>query len=402
MLLIVCPLAAAPGQAAAAVPVMLREACPTGFSLLDDGTCAFRSPYSEFRVPPRFANLYRSLPAPRAGFTPEQIDLGRYLFFDPLLSGDHGTSCAHCHHPRFGLTDGRGRSVGAGGSGFGPARSGGKILARGAPTLWNVAFLNRLFLDGRARSLEQQAVGPLFTRDEMANSPGQLERDLNGSSEYRRLFREAYGLDRGAPVTTDLVIRSLVAFESSLISLNSPYDRYIQGDDEALNAQEKRGFELFHSFATRCAHCHTPPLFTDDELAVIGAPDAAGQPFDAGAGSVTGDVTLRGAFRTPSLRNIARTAPYMHSGALEDLRAAVEFYNKKPGHAVPAGQRVLLHWLMSFDGPRLGKEDILALVAFLESLTDESLMPEIPGRVPSGLPVAGAGAPEAGAEASVR
>jgi len=235
--------------------------------------------------------------------------------------------------------------------------------------------------------LEAQALGPLFSPDEMANSAAQLEGDLNASRHYRRLFRDAYRTGEAKPVTTARVVRALVAFESTLVSLNSRYDRFIQGDQDALDEFERYGFELFHSFATRCALCHKPPLFTDNELAAIGAPDLPGEPFDAGAGAVTGDVTLHGAFRTTTLRNINRTAPYMHSGVFPNLESVVAFYNQKPGHALPQAERVLLHWLMTFDGPRLSETDLRALVAFLNTLTDESLMPEIPESVPSGLPV---------------
>ncbi len=253
--------------------------------------------------------------------------------------------------------------------------------------LWNVGFLPRLFHDGRAATLEDQAAGPLFSPGEMANTAAQLERTLNAIPAYRPLFAQAFGLRPDEPVTTALVVRALAAFEGTLVSFNSRYDQYIRGDAGALNAAELHGYELFHSFKTRCAVCHAPPLFTDGELTVIGAPEPDGVPFDRGAEAVAGDSTLRGAFRNPSLRNIELTAPYMHSGAHATLEEAVRFYSDEPGSHVPAGERVLLSWLMFSGAPVLSDAEVDALVAFLRTLTDESAQPQVPARVPSGLPV---------------
>jgi len=375
-------------MAAADEAFRLASDCPAGLVLAHDGTCRIEVFYTEpgFQPPAPYRGLYEALPPPRDGFTPQQIDLGRYLFFDPLLSADATTSCAHCHHPDHGWADGMGRGVGNGGRGAGPARRGGVLLARGTPPLWNVGFLRRLFWDGRARTLEEQAAGPMFAAQEMGTTPGRLEAALNGNAIYRALFAETFALEDGAPITTALVTRALAAFQGSLVSFDSRYDRFMRGDPDALDQRERRGYELFHSFATRCANCHSPPLFTNHELMAIGAPEAEGAPFDAGAGA-GGDVTLHGAFRTPPLRNIARTAPYMHSGAHATLKEVVRFYFDPPGSALPHGERVLVHWLMPSAGVRLDDADVEALVAFLGALTDESRSPPVPARVPSGLPV---------------
>lgn len=384
-------------QAAAAGGFELARDCPRWFTLDTEGRCRFVG-YRPIREPaPAHRGLFLDLPPVRDGFTPAQIDLGRYLFFDPALSRDRDLSCAHCHHPDHGWADGLGRSIGAGGRGAGPARQGGVVLKRGAPSLWNAGFLRRLFLDGRAASLEQQAAGPLFAADEMANTPEQLERTLGAVPAYQALFATAFGTDRRGGVTVERVLLALTAFQSTLISLDSRYDRYMHGDDAALDAHELRGLDLFHSFATRCAHCHKPPLFTDQEFAVIGAPEGPGTPFDPGVAALTGDGMLRGAFRTPSVRNATRTAPFMHSGGHATLTEAVRFYFEEPGTQVPPEEHILLHWLMLSGGPRLSESDLDALTAFIETLTDETAAPAVPRAVPSGLPVVPRSEPIAGA-----
>jgi cytochrome c peroxidase len=366
----------------------LQHDCPRSFALDEERRCRLASLYQLYAAPQGFGGLRVPLAPARDGFTPEQIDLGRLLFFDPLLSGDHATSCAHCHHPDWAFADAHGRSAGRGARGAGGERSGGVELARGAPSLWNVAFLSRFFWDGRADSLEAQARGPLFAADEMNNTAQQLEGDLASNAAYRQLFRDAFGAD-GEHISTDLIVRALAAFESSLISLNSRYDRYAHGDASALNEQEQRGHAVFRSFTVRCSQCHTPPLFTNGELAVIGTPEPAGKPFDHGAGGHADSGGLNGAFKIPSLRNIALTAPYMHSGRFQTLEEVVGFYNDHRGHAAPAEEHLEIHWHIALPGPTLSRDDVADLTAFLGTLTDESLAPAIPARVPSGLPVIG-------------
>ncbi len=370
------------------VEFQLRNECPPSFEL-KSGRCMFVHSYQDYVAPPEVAILVQPLPAPRDGFTPAQIDLGRYLFFDPILSRDGSISCAHCHHPDLGLADGLGQSIGAGGRGVGPNRRGGAVLPRGAPTLWNVGFYSKLFWDGRARSLEEQLDGPLFSPIEMGTTPAQIEKALNENSDYPRLFAKAFARNLDTEITVQEVKTAIAAFESSLISLNSRYDQYMLGDRSSLSSEERRGFELFHSFALRCAHCHVPPLLTDMQFTAIGAPEPEGNAFDAGAAASSGDPILHGAFRNPSLRGVTETAPYMHSGGHTNLKEAVEFYNKRRGHAVPAGEQVLLHWHIYLTGPIVSDADIDSVVTFLDALSDESLLPDIPTHVPSGLEVVG-------------
>jgi cytochrome c peroxidase len=356
---------------------------------MDRGVCELRTLYQLYSSAPGFGGLRVPLPPGRNDFPPKQIDLGRLLFFDPVLSADGSLSCAHCHHPDHAFSDGLGRSVGRGGHGWAQHRTGGTVLSRGAPSLWNVGFLQHLFWDGRADSLEQQAEGPLFSADEMGTTPARLEQTLSANPVYLRLFADAFDTPGLKRVSSAMVQRSLAAFESCLVSIDSRYDRYAHGDENALTEQEKRGHNLFRSFTMRCSQCHTPPLFTTGELAVTGTPEPDGLPFDAGAGAVTPAPELRGAFRIPSLRNVALTAPYMHSGRYATLHDVVEFYNDKRGHAAPADEHLLIHWHIALPGKTLDASQVDDLVAFLVTLTDESHMPPIPTQVPSGLPVVG-------------
>ena len=217
----------------------------------------------------------------------------------------------------------------------------------------------------------------------MGNEPARLLRSLNDNATYRRLFRQAFP-GSGDTITEADVYTALAAFQTTLISLNSRYDRYAHGYAAALNEREIAGLNVFRSFVARCAECHTPPLFTNGQVAVIGAPEPAGHPFDVGAEKTFDAIKLRGGFKVPTLRNIALTAPYMHSGAFGTLRETVAFYNKGRGNAVPPGESLYLHWHIS--SPDLTETELDLLVDFLQTLTDETFRPEIPLRVPSGLP----------------
>ena len=354
----------------------LAENCPPSFEKTVSGTCKLRTMYEFYSsVQGRgVGGTQTSLPQHRDGFTPQQIDLGRYLFFDPALSGDGSLSCASCHHPDKGFADGLPRSVGIG----------GHEVTRAAPTLWNVAFLNSFFWDARANTLEEQVLGPLYAEHEMGNNPAQLLQTLQDIPVYQDMFTSAYPGNEGDAVSLDNIYHALAAFQTSLISLNSRYDRYVHGHHEALTPQEIEGMNVFRSFVARCAECHMPPLFTTQQVAVIGAPEPEGFPLDVGAEKTFNAPKLKGGFKVPTLRNIDLTAPYMHSGVFDNLRDTTEFYNKGRGHAVPEGVEMQLHWHMT--SPDLTDYELDRLVDFMGALTDESLKPRIPRQVPSGLP----------------
>ncbi|MCY1497474.1 di-heme enzyme [compost metagenome] len=365
--------------AAQAATVELSGNCPPSFELLADGTCQLRTLYDFYDSPAQHGGVQARLPEVKQRYTPQQIDLGRQLFFDPLLSANKDLSCASCHQPSKGFADGRGLGLGVR-----QADGKRKELARGAPSLWNVTFLTRLMWDGRAETLEQQALLPLFNPDEMSNTTEQLQRDLDATPAYAPLFQQAFG---EAP-SVSAVARALSAFQSSLVSFNSRYDRYAYGDAGALSEQEVRGYNVFRGFVARCSQCHIPPLFSDSELAVIGSPALPGKAPDPGAGGLSEDPAMLGAFRVPTLRNITKTAPYFHAGQFSNLKDVVGFYNDNRGHAAPAGEKLKIHWHIHMTrGPQLSEQDMDDIVAFLDSLEDESMTPASPKDVPSGLAV---------------
>jgi cytochrome c peroxidase len=295
--------------------------------------------------------------------TPARVELGRQLFFDPVLSAGNTKSCATCHHPDLGFSNGAAVS---------PPRPGAP--ARNVPTLWNAAYNRHLLWDGRSESLEAQAVAPLTLPNEMAATPQEIEAKLRAIPAYVDLFDAAYDGEEQV-VTFDYVTRALAAFQRVLLSRNSAFDRFVAGDASALTPQEQRGLALFFSPATACAECHQPPTFAHETFRVVGVPSE--DPGRAGV-SPTG---VRGAFKVPTLRNIALTAPYMHNGSLATLEEVVQFYADGAGR--PGGFPSVDPLLKGFD---LSEQDKADLVAFLRALTDESELPAVPERTLSGLP----------------
>lgn len=358
--------------------IILCSSCPPGFELTDENQCKLRTPYQQYesveRTDPGVGGLKTALPLVRDGFTPQQIDLGRYLFFDPVLSKDGSMSCASCHNPEKGFSDGLKTSVGMD----------GKILKRAAPSLWNVAFLKKFFWDARSTSLENQITGPLYSPDEMATTREHLLKTLNQIDSYQELFNQAFPNGKKNDIELDEIYSAITAFECSLISLNSRYDQYAHGYAQALNQKEIEGLNIFRSFVARCAECHTPPLFTNQQVAVIGLaePDKT---FDRGAETIFHDATMRGAFKVPSLRNAERTAPYTHSGRFDSMREMVEFYNEGRGHEAASKDSLHIHWHIW--EPHLTSNEMDRLVDFIKTLTDESFKPAIPKHLPSGIEI---------------
>jgi cytochrome c peroxidase len=318
--------------------------------------------------------------------TPEKVELGRLLFFDPILSDDNTMSCAHCHHPDLGFSDGLPRSRGRGAHGAGTERRGGIELTRGAPTLWNALYNHRQFWDGRAADLEEQARMVITTPEEVNADPDELVRELKAIPEYRRLFDRAFGGQNGSAITLGNIAKAIAAFERTLVSFNSRFDRYAAGDGNALTPQEKRGLKLFLSPKTRCSECHGLPTFANRDFKVIGVPNPPDGPPDvpkAGAEPGRGGGP-NGAFKIPTLRNIALTAPYMHNGIFKTLEEVLDFYSNGGGRGRGLDVPLQDDKIRKFTLTPQEKAD---LIAFLLALTDESAKPPIPDRVPSGLPV---------------
>ncbi len=313
-----------------------------------------------------------------------QVRLGRLLFFDPILSTNRARSCASCHSPSLGLSDSRTRAMAIDST----------DLARNAPGLTNVADQRLFFWDGRALSLEQQIDGPIHNKRELG---GLTNRDIEGRldsiPEYRRLFRAAFGEGRPRYGNAKTAI---AAFERTLRSSRSTVDRWWSGDSIAVPEDVRRGFNLFAGRA-RCSRCHFLPLttsvvpgkFATQEFTVIGVPsDSTGLALDPDPGryAITKKPADLHAFKAPSLRGIARSAPYMHNGAFATLRQVVRFYNR--GGGIGLGLKVP-NQAPEVRPLHLTLDEERAIARFLEALSDDQQTNAPPNRVPSGLPVAG-------------
>ena len=248
--------------------------------------------------------------------TAARVELGRTLFFDPRLSRDGTVSCASCHSPARGWADGRPVSVGIGGT----------KGRRNAPTIVNasVVYYNELsFWDGRASGLEAQAREPLLDPDEMGNTESGVESTVRLIPGYDKLFDDAFG-DR--VVTFARIVHALSEFERALEARDSPYDRFRAGDEQALSPAARRGMQVFLGKGS-CAACHIAPDFSDSEFHNIGIGQKKTPP-DLGRFEVTHEDRDRGAYRTPNLRQLRYTAPYMHDGSMATLEEVIDFYDR--------------------------------------------------------------------------
>ncbi|MBL8219353.1 MAG: c-type cytochrome [Bryobacterales bacterium] len=289
--------------------------------------------------------------------TAETVALGRRLYYDTKLSRDNTVSCASCHSPVLGFADGKRVSSGVG----------GKTGNRNAPTVWNAAYASVQFWDGRAPTLEEQAAGPIENPVEMDLPHDQLLGRLNGDPAYGRLFTQAFGPGR---ITMDKVKKAIAGFERTVVSGNSAFDRYQYGRDKtAMSEAAIRGLAIFQDAKRgNCAVCHTIEekyaLFSDGKFHNLGTGmDEQGELRDKGRYDVTKVEADLGAFRTSTLRNIAKTAPYMHDGSQKTLREVVDFY-VGGGNANP-------HLDKEIKELKLSQRDRADLVAFLEALTCE-------------------------------
>jgi cytochrome c peroxidase len=314
----------------------------------------------------------------------ERVQLGRLLFFDPILSGANDISCATCHHPDLGFTDGRALSMGKGGHGVGPERAGGAVVRRGAPTLWNAAYNHKQFWDGRAEDLEDQAKGPITSDIEMNENPETLVKELKDIPEYVQRFDAAFAGRDASAVTFDNVQKAVASFERTLTANNSPFDRFVRGELGALTPEQRRGFNLFRSGRTRCFECHGLPTFANRDFKIIGVPDADPSQPDYGRFEVTKGEGNKYAFKVPTLRNVVLNAPYMHNGRFKSLEEVLDFYAAGGGPGIGFKDARVDDKIHTYTITAEEKQD---LIAFLCSLTDESNLPDFPEKVPSGLPV---------------
>jgi cytochrome c peroxidase len=299
--------------------------------------------------------VFRPLDPPSNPSTPEKVALGAKLFAEKRLSKDGTIACATCHVAALAFTDGKAKAVGIG----------GQVVKRNAPTVLNAALNQRLFWDGRADSLEDQARMPVLNLEEMGHESAEdAAKSIAALPEYPPLFKTAFGDET---ITLQRIARAIACYERTLVVGDAPFDKWWAGDAAAMDDAAKRGYELFIDKAG-CSQCHSLrqsyALFTDNDFHVTGAGKDEGAK-DPGRWNVTKDEADRGAFRTPSLRNVALTAPYMHDGSLATLEDVVAFYDK--GGEPHPHLSPLIHKL------DLSKDEKADLVAFLKALTSPAL-----------------------------
>ena len=295
--------------------------------------------------------------------TPNRVALGKKLFFNPVLSGDASRTCASCHQPERAFTDGEPTSLAIG--------TNGSRINRNAPTLLNAAFQAVQFADSRVVFLEDQASDVIRNRQEMHGSLPEAVKALQQQAEYRMLFARSYK----EGITERTLKNAIASYIRSLTTLDSRVDQYFRGKPNALSQEEKRGFNLFMGKG-KCATCHffplfngtVPPGYQETESEVLGVPATAdGKLVDGDVGKfvLTKREPHRYAFKTPTLRNVAKTAPYMHNGVYETLEEVVDFYNKGGGNGLGFN---LSNQTLPFDKLNLTQPEKSALVAFMKAL----------------------------------
>ena len=290
--------------------------------------------------------------------SPTRVELGKMLFFDPRLSGSAWISCATCHNPALGWSDGLPTAIG----------HGMKTLGRHTPTILNAAYNKRQMWDGRFASLEEQALGPIGSADEMNLDVATMVTRLKSIKGYAPLFERAYP---GEGIDANTVAKAIASFERTIVSRDAPFDRWQKGEALAISDAARRGFELFRGKAN-CVACHEGPNFSDDGFHNIGVRQKAGVD-DPGRFAKVAVKSMKGAHKTPSLRDLRYTAPYMHNGAYASLREVVEMYARggdDAGNLDPNIRKLDL-------SPR----EVDDIVAFLESLTGEPVQvaaPQLP------------------------
>ena len=291
-------------------------------------------------------DLYMPVPE-RNPLTTAKVALGRQLFFDSLLSRDRTRACVSCHDPGRAFTDGRAVALGVDG------REG----TRSAPTLVNRGYGRSLFWDGRTSSLEEQVLQPIQHPKEMDITVGEVVVRLERDQAYSNLFQAAFGRD----VNDVDLAKALASYVRTILSGNAPIDRYLNGDRDALTERQRQGLRLFRGKGS-CIVCHVGPLFTDENFHNTGVAWRDGRLLDQGRFAVTNEGEDHGAFKTPTLREVARTPPYMHDGSITTLEEVIEFYDRggnanpyldpelSPLNLTAAEKRALLAFLRALSG----------------------------------------------------
>ncbi|ANW95892.1 cytochrome-c peroxidase [Wenyingzhuangia fucanilytica] len=336
--------------------------------------------------------------------TPEKVALGRLLFYDPILSGNKEVACATCHHPDYGYSDGIDLSIGVNGKGLGYTRkfnSNNNIsfVKRNAHTILNTAYNGidnnqhyspsqaPMFWDNRMNSLENQVLGPLTTLEEMRGDRisetvilDTIIHRLQQIDAYQDLFKKAF--PKELPHINKIhLAKAIATFERTLTTPNTRFDKYLQGDVNAISETEKEGFKLFKK--AKCHTCHSGPMFSDYKIHILGVEDNDKLNYtDDGHQKSYG-------FRTPTLRNLRYTAPYMHNGSLQTLQQVLEFY-EDIAHGNSRNKHVASKQLDTLTkGIPLKVKDMTTIISFFNTLNAEDFDKTIPEKVPSNLPVGG-------------
>jgi len=305
---------------------------------------------------PDIGPLPTAIPQPATNLNyAAKVSLGKQLYFDGRLSKNNAISCAFCHNPVAGFADPNQTSVGVV----------GKRGGRQAPTVYNTAFNPFQFWDGRAGSLEEQAIGPIHNPIEMAETHENVVKKLSQIKGYQDQFQAAFGTG----VSIQGIGEAIAAYERTVISTNSAFDKFVLGDAKAMDESAKRGMAVFRGKG-RCIACHNGSNFTDNHFHNTGVPQVGPMEEDLGRFYVTRREQDKRAFKTPTLRSVIESAPYMHDGAFKTLEEVVDFYDKG-GNANPQ-----LSVLMKPLG--LSPEEKNDLIAFLKALTGVPIPFEFP------------------------
>lgn len=298
----------------------------------------------------------KEIPFPKNNeYTHEKYELGKKLFFDPRLSGSGFISCASCHNPMFGWEDGLDLGLG----------HGMKKLKRHTPTLLNLAWGEFFFWDGRAKTLEEQALGPIGSKVEMNMPIKDLEWKLAEIQGYVKEFANVFPDKK---ITKENIAKAIATFERTIVSEDSTFDKWLKGDANAISESAKRGFEIFNTKAN-CFACHSTWRFTDDSFHDIGI-----KTKDIGRYEIKKEEKTKFAFKTPTLRNITKRAPYMHNGSKKSLEEVIELYNK--GGEVK--RKSVSDEISPLNLTNIEKEDLINFLKTLETDESKVILPILP------------------------
>lgn len=293
--------------------------------------------------------------------TSARVELGKKLFFDTRLSGDGNMSCASCHSPLHGWSDGL------------PTGKGFKsmVLDRASPTVVNTAYNSLQMWDGRKKSLEDQAMGPMEAAAEMNMNTKKLFEWLNSNEGYRGLFLQAYP---GKPIDADTLSKAIASFERTVVSKESPFDRWVAGKKDAMTPNQVKGFALFVDRSkANCAACHSGGNFTDNSFHNLGLASFGKENPDVGRFAQRPVASMKGAFKTPTVRESTNTAPYFHDGSARTLEEVIDFYAR--------GGDVKTNLSKSMKPFTLTAEEKTQLVEFLQALSSPAqpfVLPVLP------------------------